>query len=71
MGRILGFLFLLFLIFVGVGFYLQWFTISLSGENKGFHVNFFVDKDKIEKDEEKAKKKLEKVGEDIKDKTSK
>lgn len=71
MGRILGFLFLLFLIFVGVGFYLQWFTISLSGENKGFHVNFFVDKDKMEKDKEKATKEIEKEVKEVKDKTSK
>jgi hypothetical protein len=71
MRKILFILFLLFLIFVGVGFYREWFTIALSGENKGFHVNFFVDKDKFEKDEEKAKKELEKVGDKVKDKTSK
>jgi hypothetical protein len=71
MGRLLTILFVLFLIFVGVGFYLQWFTLTLSGEDKGFRINLFVDKDKLEKDEKKAEDKLKKVGEEIKEKTSK
>jgi hypothetical protein len=71
MGRLLTILFVLFLIFVGVGFYLQWFTLTLSGVDKGFRINLFVDKDKLEKDEKKAEDKLKKVGEEIKEKTSK
>ncbi|MBY0526353.1 MAG: hypothetical protein K2R98_23370 [Gemmataceae bacterium] len=70
MGRLLFWLFILLLIGVGVGFALGWFSIALSGDNKGFRVNFFVDKEKIEKDEEKAKKQLEKTGDKIKEKTS-
>jgi hypothetical protein len=71
MRRLLSVLFLLFLVFVGVGFYLEWFTLTLSGENKGFRINLFVDKDKLERDAKKAEEKLEKVGENIKDKTTK
>lgn len=66
MGKFLFVLFLLFLIFVGLGFYLEWFTLTLSGNDRGLRINLFVDKEKLEQDKKKAEEKLEKVGEDIK-----
>ncbi len=71
MGKFLTVLLVLFLAFVGVGFYLGWFTLTLSGENKGFQINLFVDKEKMERDEKKAEEKLKKVGEEVKEKTTK
>lgn len=71
MGKFLLVLFVLFLVFVGLGFYLEWFTLSLSGDDRGFRINLFVDKEKLEQDKKKAEQKLEKVGEEIKEKTGK
>ncbi len=63
MGRILFVLLLAFLIFVGVGFYMEWFTLTLSGNDAGFKINFLVDKKKIDKDKDKAEKGLKKLEE--------
>jgi hypothetical protein len=58
MGRLLFFLFLLLLIVIGVGFYLQWWTVSFSGNDAGVHINLFVDKEKIKQTEEKIEEKF-------------
>lgn len=68
MKRLIAVLIVLVLLFVGVGFYRGWFTVSKSdpdaGDNK-VNVNLTVDGDKMQEDAEAVKKKAAELTEKV------
>jgi predicted negative regulator of RcsB-dependent stress response len=69
MNRLLGVLVLLLAVIVGLGFYQGWFHMSTENKDDKSNVTFTVDQDKIHKDEEKAKEKVQDFGQKVKEKT--
>jgi predicted negative regulator of RcsB-dependent stress response len=68
-----GFLTLLVLValcLLGVGLYRGWFSVSTEKKDEKPTVSFSVDQEKIKEDEEKAKKKLQDLERQVKEKTS-
>lgn len=68
MKGFLGVLLLLVIGVVGLGFYLGWFNFSTGGTEQNPSATISVDRDKIRKDEEAAKKKLRDAGQAVKEK---
>ncbi|MEX2025776.1 MAG: hypothetical protein WEH44_00725 [Pirellulaceae bacterium] len=68
MKRLIAVLVVLVLLFVGVGFYRGWFTVSKSepdaGDNK-VNVNLTVDGDKMQEDAGAVKKRAAELTEDV------
>lgn len=69
MRSLLSFLFLLALAIAGLGYYLEWFTVSTDTSGQKVNINVTVDKNKVKEDEGKAKQKLEEAGKTIEEKT--
>jgi hypothetical protein len=69
MNRFLVVLVLLVVAVVGLGFYLGWFHVSMDSPGQKTNVTITVDQEKIQADEERASKKVQDVGQDIKQKT--
>lgn len=68
-----GFLFVCVLLVagvVGLGFYQGWFHLSTDNADDKSNVTLTVDQDKIKKDEEKAKEKIQDLGHQVKEKTT-
>ena len=55
---------------VGLGFYLGWFRLSTDHTDQKTNITISVDQDKIQEDKEKAKEKLQGVGERVKGKVA-
>jgi preprotein translocase subunit SecF len=53
----------------GVGFYQGWFHLSTNSTDQKSSTTITVDKDKIHADEEKAKEKVQGLGQEVKEKT--
>jgi len=68
MNRLFAVLLLLVVAVVGLGFYLGWFRVSTDSEGQKTNIKITVDKDKIRKDEEKAKEKVQEVEQKVKEK---
>ncbi|HUE73374.1 MAG TPA: hypothetical protein VMP01_21025 [Pirellulaceae bacterium] len=68
MKRLIAVLLVLAILFVGVGFYRGWFTVSKSdpdaGDNK-VNVNLSVDGDKMQEDADAVKKRAAELTEDV------
>jgi hypothetical protein len=54
---------------VGLGFYLGWFRLSTDRTDQKTNITITVDQDKIREDEEKAKEKVQDIGQKVKQKT--
>lgn len=70
MSRFLVVLLLLVIGVVGLGFYLGWFQFSTDHTEQKSNFSITVDKDKIEKDREKATEKVKEAGHTIQEKIS-
>jgi hypothetical protein len=66
MGRYLALLVLLVAGVVGVGFYLGWFHLATDRTNQKTNITITVDQGKIQGDKEKAKERIQDVGEKVK-----
>jgi predicted negative regulator of RcsB-dependent stress response len=69
MMKFLGFLVVLAVIVLGVGYYLNWFQFSTKSQGDKGSVTLEVDKQKIEADKQKAQEKLKEFGGKIQDQT--
>ncbi len=71
--RILGVLFLLLVLVVGIGFYRGWFSMSTrdgNAENRQTEVNLTVDRDKMDADAGAVTEKVEELTGEAKEKAS-
>lgn len=66
MKKFIVFLLLLAACIVGLGFYLDWFNLTTSRDDKSTNINLQVDTEKVQQDQEKAKQELKGLGEKIK-----
>jgi hypothetical protein len=69
MRRLLVVLVLLVVGIAGLGFYRGWFSLSTDSTDHKPSATITVDKDKIHADEEKAKEKVQGLGQKVKEKT--
>jgi predicted negative regulator of RcsB-dependent stress response len=65
MRNFLGFLVIVVLVVLAVGYYLDWFKFSTANTDNTTNVNMQINKDKIETDAEKAKQKVQETAKDI------
>jgi len=68
MRNFLGFLVIVAIVVLAVGYYLDWFKFSSSGSGNTSNFNMQVDKDKMKADTEKAKVKIQESTQDLKEK---
>jgi uncharacterized protein YxeA len=68
MARFLGILLVIVLIIAGVGYYLEWFTLSTHDSGQNTDVKISLDKKKVQEDEERAKEKARELEEKAKKK---
>jgi hypothetical protein len=59
---------LIVVIIAGLGFYMGWFHVSSGSDGGNSHVTVSVDKDRIQKDKDKALDTVEDLGQPAKDK---
>jgi acetolactate synthase regulatory subunit len=67
MIRVLGVLALIVAVVAGLGFYMGWFHFSSGSDSKNAHVAVSVDKDRIQKDKDKAVDKVRDLEQQAKD----
>jgi hypothetical protein len=70
MNRLLIVFVLIVAAIVGLGFYLGWFRVESDKNTDKVHINFTVDRDKIEADKQKALEKMHGLGHQSTDKTT-
>ena len=61
---------LLLVVIASVGFYRGWFSLSMDNTDQQPSATFTMDKDKIQADEQKAKDKLQDIGQDAQENIS-
>jgi len=66
MGRVVAVLFVCIVVVLALGFYLDWFHFTKSGDSNRVNLHVTVDKDKIAQDEKNVERKLEAAGREIK-----
>ncbi len=69
MMKFLGFVVVLAVVVLGVGYYLGWFQFSTASQGDKGSLTFEVDKQKMKADEAKASQKLKEIGGKIQDQT--
>src|SRR5207245_4060130 len=67
MRNFLGFLVIVAIVVLAVGYYLDWFKFSSSGSGNTSNFNMQVDKDKMQSDADKAKQKIKDTTGDLKE----
>jgi hypothetical protein len=70
MKGLLAVLVLLLIVIAGFGFYRGWFSLSTATADHKSNVTFSVDQDKFQKDEAKAKEKVQGLGHKAKETNS-
>jgi hypothetical protein len=70
-SRLITALVVIVLAVAAVGYYLDWFHVSTSRTNDQTDINITVDKDKIKKDEQKARESIQDAGREVKEQTGK
>ena len=68
MARLIGAIVIVFVLVAGVAYYLDWFRISTSQSGQKSNIEISVDKQKIQEDEEAARKKAEELKDKAKQK---
>jgi len=68
MRNFLGFLVIVVIVVLAVGYYLDWFKFSSNSTGNTSNFNMQVDKAKIQTDTEKAKEQVQDTAKDIKEK---
>jgi hypothetical protein len=53
----------------GLGFYLGWFSVSTARTKDTVNVTVTMDQDKIREDKEKAKEKVQEIGNQVRERT--
>jgi hypothetical protein len=67
-----GFLVVLVLLIggiIGLGFYMDWFQFSRTGEGQKTNYTISVDRERIREDADKAKERVREVGQELKQRT--
>ena len=70
MARLAFIIILLLAIVIGVGFYVGWFHLSSDRSNGDPNYTVTVDKEKIKADEARANKKLQEMGQEVREKVA-
>ncbi len=60
--KFLGFLLLIVIVVLGVGYYLDWFKFSTASQGEKANISLEVDKHKFNEDREKATEKIKEFG---------
>ncbi len=68
MRNFLALLAILVLVFLGVGYYRDWFTFSSTSSDGTLNINTQVDKEKIKEDVGKAKQQIQESTKDLQEK---
>jgi hypothetical protein len=55
---------------VGLGFYMDWFHLSSGSDDNKASISLSVDRGKVQEDKDKAVKKVQDVGQEVKDKAT-
>jgi hypothetical protein len=67
MMRLLGLLVVLLIAVAAVGYYLDWFKLSTADSSGKTNISVTIDKEKIREDEERAKAKVQDLGQRAKE----